>query len=84
MSLENTDLENIVIWLLVGVVAGWLASQIMRSKRGLVSYVLLGIIGAIVGGFLFSILDLGGATNILGQIVIATIGAILVLAVVGK
>ena len=84
MSLGNTDLEEIVIWLVVGVAAGWLASQIMRSKRGLVSYALLGIVGAIVGGFLFSILNLGGATNILGQIVIATIGAVLVLAVVGK
>jgi len=84
VSLGNTDLEEIVIWLVVGVAAGWLASQIMRSKRGLVSYALLGIVGAIVGGFLFSILNLGGATNILGQIVIATIGAVLVLAVVGK
>lgn len=78
------NLEDIVIWLVVGVVAGWLASQIMGSKRGLVGYALLGIVGAIVGGFLFSLLDLGGATNLLGQIVIATVGAVLVLAIVGR
>jgi uncharacterized membrane protein YeaQ/YmgE (transglycosylase-associated protein family) len=84
VSLDNVDLEAIVIWLVVGIAAGWLARQIMRSKRGLISYALLGIVGAIVGGFLFSTLDLGGATDILGQIVIATIGAVLVLAVVGK
>jgi uncharacterized membrane protein YeaQ/YmgE (transglycosylase-associated protein family) len=83
LSFGDTDLEEIVIWLVVGVIAGWLASQIMRSKRGLISYALLGIVGAIVGGFLFSALDLGGATNLLGQVVIATVGAVLILAVVG-
>lgn len=84
MPLANVNLEGIIIWLVIGVVAGWLASQIMRSKRGLISYALLGIVGAIVGGFLFSVLDLGGATNLLGQIVIATVGAVLILAVVGR
>jgi uncharacterized membrane protein YeaQ/YmgE (transglycosylase-associated protein family) len=84
VSLDNTGIEEIVIWLVVGVVAGWLASKIMRSKRDLISCALLGVVGAIVGGFLFSALDLGGATNILGQIVIATFGAVLVLAVVGR
>lgn len=83
MPLRNTDIEDIVIWLVVGVAAGWLASQIMRSRHGLVGYALLGIIGAIVGGFLFSLLDLGGGRNILGQIVIATVGAVVVLAIVG-
>lgn len=82
MSLDNIDLEGIVLWLVVGVIAGWLASQIMKSKRGLISYALLGIVGAIVGGFLFSLLDIGGASNLLGQIVVATVGAIIILAVV--
>lgn len=84
MSFNDTSIEEILIWLAVGVVAGWLASLIMRSKRGLISYALLGIVGAIVGGFLFSALDIGGATNILGQIVIATVGAVLILAIVGR
>ncbi len=84
MSFNETQIEEIVIWLVVGVVAGWLASQIMRSKRGLISYALLGIVGAIVGGFVFSVLDLGIASNVLGQIVIATVGAVLILAVVGR
>ncbi len=84
MSFNETQIEEIVIWLVVGVVAGWLASQIMRSKRGLISYALLGIVGAIVSGFVFSVLDLGIASNVLGQIVIATVGAVLILAVVGR
>jgi uncharacterized membrane protein YeaQ/YmgE (transglycosylase-associated protein family) len=84
VSLENTDLEEVVIWLAVGIVAGWLASKIMGSKRGVISYALLGIVGAIVGGYLFSALDIGGASNLLGQVVIATVGAVLVLAIVGR
>jgi uncharacterized membrane protein YeaQ/YmgE (transglycosylase-associated protein family) len=84
VSIENTNLEEVVIWLAVGIVAGWLASKIMGSRRGVISYALLGIVGAIVGGFLFSALDIGGASNLLGQVVIATVGAVLVLAVVGR
>ena len=84
MSFSGTQVEELVVWLVVGVVAGWLASKIMGSKRGIIEYGLLGIVGAIVGGFLFSALDLGGATNLLGQVVIATVGAVLVLAVVGR
>jgi uncharacterized membrane protein YeaQ/YmgE (transglycosylase-associated protein family) len=84
MTLNGTKIEEIIVWLAVGVAAGWLASKIMGSKRGVVSYALLGIVGAIVGGYLFSALDIGGATNILGQVVIATVGAVLVLAIVGR
>ena len=85
MPLATIDIEGIVLWLVVGIAAGWLASQIMLSKRGgLVGYALLGIVGAIVGGFLFSLLNLGGATNLLGQIVVATVGAVLILAIVGR
>jgi uncharacterized membrane protein YeaQ/YmgE (transglycosylase-associated protein family) len=85
MPLAAIDLEGIVLWLVVGIIAGWLASQIMRSKRdGLVSYALLGIVGAIVGGFLFSLLNFGGATNLIGQIVVATVGAVIILAIVGR
>jgi len=77
------DIGEVITWVIVGVIAGWLASTIMRKKRGIVSYALLGIVGSIVGGVLFSFLDLGGATNILGSIVIATVGAVIVLAIVG-
>jgi uncharacterized membrane protein YeaQ/YmgE (transglycosylase-associated protein family) len=85
MPLAAIDLEGIVLWLVVGVIAGWLASQIMRSKRdGLLGYALLGIVGAIVGGFLFSLLNFGGATNLIGQIVVATVGAVIILAIVGR
>jgi uncharacterized membrane protein YeaQ/YmgE (transglycosylase-associated protein family) len=77
-------LGTLIAWIVVGVIAGWLASKIMGSERGCLGNLLLGLVGAIIGGILFSLLGLGGATNIIGSIVIATIGAVLVLAIVGR
>jgi uncharacterized membrane protein YeaQ/YmgE (transglycosylase-associated protein family) len=84
VSLDNVDLEGIVLWLVVGIVAGWLASSIMKSKRGIVGYALLGIVGAVVGGFIFSLFGLGGASNLIGQIIVATVGAVVILAIVSS
>jgi len=69
------------LWfLLVGLAAGWLAGQIMKSGgRGLVGDLILGVIGAILGGFLFGLLGLG-ANSLLGSLVTATVGAIALLA----
>jgi uncharacterized membrane protein YeaQ/YmgE (transglycosylase-associated protein family) len=53
----------------------------MGSKRGLMASTLLGLVGAIVGGVLFSLLGLGGASNIIGSILIATVGAVVILAI---
>jgi uncharacterized membrane protein YeaQ/YmgE (transglycosylase-associated protein family) len=78
------EVPGIIAWILIGLAAGWLASQIMRSKRGLVGNLLLGLVGSIVGGVLFTLLGLGGATNILGSVLIATVGAIVIIAVVGR
>ncbi len=80
MSLE---VPGVIAWVLIGLAAGWLASLLMRSKRGLFGSLLLGLVGSVVGGVLFSLLGLGGSTNILGGIVIATVGAVIVLAIVG-
>jgi uncharacterized membrane protein YeaQ/YmgE (transglycosylase-associated protein family) len=80
----NIHLPALIAWVLIGLVAGWLASSIMGSRRGLLGNAVLGLIGSLVGGLLFSLIGLGGATNILGTIVIATVGAVIVLAVVGR
>jgi uncharacterized membrane protein YeaQ/YmgE (transglycosylase-associated protein family) len=72
----------IIGWIIVGLAAGWLASAIMKRKSGLVTNVLLGLVGAIVGGVLFSFLGLEGGRGILGSILIATVGAIVILAIV--
>ena len=71
--------EHYAIWAAIGIVAGWLASLIVGGG-GLIRYLATGIIGAFVGGFLFRFagitIDLGNAY--LNEIVVAAIGAIVV------
>jgi uncharacterized membrane protein YeaQ/YmgE (transglycosylase-associated protein family) len=74
--------QQIVVFLLVGLVAGWLASFIVQGG-GLLQYLLSGVIGAFVGGFLLDIsgINLGIKNPLVAQIVTATIGAIVVVLV---
>lgn len=72
---------GILISLLVGGVAGWLAGQIMKGQGyGLFVNIVLGIVGGFVGSLVFGLLGLD-ATNIIGRIICATVGAILVVVV---
>ena len=73
------NLQSLVLFLVIGLVAGWLASRIMRGGGfGLVGDLIVGVIGAFLGGWLFNLLgiSLGG---ILGALVTALIGAIVLL-----
>jgi uncharacterized membrane protein YeaQ/YmgE (transglycosylase-associated protein family) len=75
------DPGGLIAWLVVGLVAGWLAGQFMRGGGyGLVGDVVLGIIGASVGGFLFSFFVPGASVGLLGSIVVAFIGAVILIA----
>lgn len=76
------EVPGIIGWIIVGLIAGWLASTLMGRKGGIVSNALLGLVGSIVGGVLFTLVGLSGASNIVGSIVIATVGAVIVLAIV--
>jgi uncharacterized membrane protein YeaQ/YmgE (transglycosylase-associated protein family) len=69
------------LWfLLIGLAAGWLASQIMKGGgSGLVSDLVMGVIGSMLGGFLFGLLGLS-ATGAFGNLVTATVGAIVLIA----
>ncbi|MGQ0552750.1 MAG: GlsB/YeaQ/YmgE family stress response membrane protein [Planctomycetota bacterium] len=73
----------IIWWLLVvGLVSGFLANALMgRSKQGLVVNLVLGILGALVGGFLLRVLGFA-AQSLLAQIVSATLGALVLIALV--
>jgi uncharacterized membrane protein YeaQ/YmgE (transglycosylase-associated protein family) len=71
---------NLVWFLLIGVAAGWLASQVMKGgSSSLVTDLIMGVIGSIVGGFLFGLLGLA-ATSLVGSLVTATVGAIVLIA----
>ena len=75
-------LEAILVWLIVGAVAGWLASTLMKTGGfGLVGNIVFGIIGAIVGGWLFPKIGIAVGTGLWGGIVTATMGAVVLLAV---
>jgi uncharacterized membrane protein YeaQ/YmgE (transglycosylase-associated protein family) len=71
---------DIVWFLLIGLAAGWLASQVMKGgSSSLVADLIMGVIGAILGGFLFGAIGLA-ATGLIGSLVTATVGAIVLIA----
>jgi uncharacterized membrane protein YeaQ/YmgE (transglycosylase-associated protein family) len=75
----NTDVKALMVFLLIGLVAGFLASIIVGGG-GLVRYLMTGVLGAFVGGYLLSALgvNLGIKNPLASQIVTSTIGAIVV------
>jgi uncharacterized membrane protein YeaQ/YmgE (transglycosylase-associated protein family) len=75
----NIDPKSLIIFLAIGIVAGWLASKIVGGD-GLVRYLITGVIGAFVGGYLFQALNinLGIGSPLVSQIITSTIGAIVV------
>jgi uncharacterized membrane protein YeaQ/YmgE (transglycosylase-associated protein family) len=69
-------LTNLIYWIIVGLVAGWAAGKIMRGGGyGPVMDIILGIVGAVVGGWLLGALGIY-AGGLLGTIVVAIIGAV--------
>jgi uncharacterized membrane protein YeaQ/YmgE (transglycosylase-associated protein family) len=72
-------MENLLYFLLIGLVAGWLAGLLFRgSGFGLLGDLIIGCVGALLGGFVFGLLGIG-AHGLLGSIVCATAGAVLLL-----
>jgi uncharacterized membrane protein YeaQ/YmgE (transglycosylase-associated protein family) len=70
-------------WLIVGGIAGWLASLMMRSRLGLVGDIIVGILGALIGGFLFNLIGAPGTTGFnIWSVFVAFIGAVVLLAIV--
>lgn len=75
--------ESLIVILLVGVIAGWLAGQIVRgSGFGILGDLVVGIIGAFIGGWLLPRLGVHLGAGIIGAIFDATVGAIVLLLVV--
>ena len=73
---------NFVWFILIGIVAGWLAGQIMkRGGYALLGDLLLGIVGAVLGGWVFGLLGLS-ASGLIGSLIMATVGAVIFIALV--
>ena len=72
--------QNLIIFLFIGIVAGWLAGKLMRGGGfGLLGDLVVGVVGAFVGAWLFSALGVGMGGGVLGSIIVATIGAVVLL-----
>ncbi len=70
---------GIFAWIFIGLIAGWLAKQILGGPGGLFHNLAVGLVGAIVGGFLFDKLNLQVMPDFWGALITATIGAIIFL-----
>jgi uncharacterized membrane protein YeaQ/YmgE (transglycosylase-associated protein family) len=70
---------GIFAWILVGLIAGWLAAKITDAPQGLLRNLAVGLVGAILGGFMFDRLGIQVMPSFFGGLVTATIGAIVFL-----
>jgi uncharacterized membrane protein YeaQ/YmgE (transglycosylase-associated protein family) len=75
---------EIIIFLLIGAVAGWLAGLVVRGYGfGLIGNIVVGIVGAVIAGWLFPRLGIGLPAGTIGQIISAAIGAVILLVIIG-
>lgn len=78
------DVQALIIWLVIGGIAGWLAGQIMTGAGfGLVGNIIVGIIGAVIAGWLFPYLWVPFGNAFVAAVVNALIGSIILLFVIG-
>ncbi len=71
---------NFVWFILIGLAAGWLAGQLMKgSGFGVLGDIVVGVIGALLGGFIFDTLGVWPGGGLIGSLIVATIGAVVLL-----
>jgi uncharacterized membrane protein YeaQ/YmgE (transglycosylase-associated protein family) len=82
---QRGTIMSIVAWLFIGVVAGFIASKVINKRgEGFFMDLILGLVGSLVGGFLFRLIGIGGYGGIGFSIIVATIGAIILLLIYHK
>jgi uncharacterized membrane protein YeaQ/YmgE (transglycosylase-associated protein family) len=76
---------GLIAWLIIGALAGWLASMVMKTNRqqGLITDIVVGILGAFIGGFLFNQFGAAGTTGFnIWSLFVAFTGAVVLLAAI--
>ena len=69
-------------WIIVGLIAGWLAGVVMKGGGyGILADIILGILGGILGGWIFSMLGIGTGAGLIGGIIVAFIGAVVLVSI---
>ena len=71
----------IIFWIIIGALAGWIAEKITKSDHGLFTNIIVGIVGAVIGGWLLGLFGVDLRDNWIGSLVTAVIGAVILLAV---
>jgi uncharacterized membrane protein YeaQ/YmgE (transglycosylase-associated protein family) len=80
---KEEAIMNFLYFAIVGIIAGWLAGQIMKGRGfGLIGNLVIGVLGAMIGGWLFGFLGLS-AYGLIGSILMAVFGAVVLLFLVG-
>lgn len=77
---------NIILWIVFGALAGWIASLIMGTdaQMGALANIIVGILGAVLGGFLFGLFGLAPATGFnVWSLIVSIVGAVVLLWIVG-
>jgi uncharacterized membrane protein YeaQ/YmgE (transglycosylase-associated protein family) len=69
--------------ILIGILAGWIAEKVMRRNHGLLMNLIVGVVGAFLGSFIATTLHLGIGSGVIPSLIVATLGAILLLFIVG-
>jgi len=72
---------GVIAWIIIGLLAGWLAAKITGSPRGLLRNLAVGLLGAVLGGFLFTRLGVQVVPDFWGELITAVIGAVVLLVV---
>ena len=73
---------SLIAWIVVGLIAGWLAGQLMKgSGYGVLADIVLGILGGVVGGWIFGVLGVWPGGGLIGSIVVALVGAVVLVSI---
>jgi uncharacterized membrane protein YeaQ/YmgE (transglycosylase-associated protein family) len=73
---------GILAWIVVGLIAGWLAGRVMKGGGyGVIVDIILGILGGIVGGWIFGVLGIWHGGGMIGSIIVAFIGAVILVGI---
>ena len=71
-----------IAWIVVGLIAGWLAGQVMKGGGyGTIADIVLGLLGGVLGGWVFGLLGIGSGSSMLGSIIVAFVGAVILVSI---
>ena len=76
------EAQGIIVWLIIGAIAGWLAGKLVKGGGfGLIGDIVVGIVGAVIGGWLAGVLDISIGSGFVASVITAIIGAVILLVI---